>query len=226
MRGYRVPALIARRGLLACALALLAVPALAQAWRPGQPPGFRPGFQFLGAAAPVTFADAFDRADENLEASPNWTRVGGATGTLAVRSNQVAAIATTQTAFLSPDLGAVNHYVEMTMTSSGAAGPLLAVRAVDSNNFVGVRQNSTNYQVYKVVANAFTLIGTTAQAPAVGDRLRFEARDGAVSLSINGAASLTNLSLGADLATPTRTGLVARSAVRNPWGDNYLAGAL
>lgn len=223
--------MIRRRWLLAGLLALAVGPAVAQAVaqvsRPSAPPGFRPGFRFLSAVpAPLTFAETFDRADENLEASANWTRVGGATGTLAVRSNQVAAIATTQTAFLSPDLGAVNHYVEMTMTSSGVAGPLLAVRAVDSNNFVGVRQNSTNYQLYKVVGNAFTLLGTTTQAPTVGDRLRLEASGSTVSLSINGAASLSNLSLGADLATSTRTGLVARSAVRNPWGDNYLAGTL
>lgn len=192
--------------------------------------GVRTGFKFI-ASAPVPpglakFTDDFNRANENLSANANWTQIDGSAAAITVASNQLAATANPSTV-LSPDLGSVNHYVAYTLASVGTNGPFALVRATNTNNWVGVRNSASSYQIFKMVAGTITQIPFTSPTPAVGDRVRLSAIDGNVMLSINGSdVSATPLSLGGDNLTSTRQGVLARTAARSPWLDDYEAGAL
>lgn len=221
--------MLARALLVALAL-LTAGAAEAQAqYRPYRSAAQRTGLQFLGSpAVAAVFTDSFNRADDNLEASANWTRVDGLAGSLAIRSNQVSAPTANVTGmYVSPDLGFADHYVEVTHTSNGSAGagPFVCVRVTNGQNFIGVRQSTTNYNVFKVVGNAFTLLGNVAQTPAIGDKVRLQVVGNTLTVTINGAATFTSSTI-TDVPASTRTGLFARLQIRNPWLDDYTAGGL
>lgn len=193
--------------------------------------GFRPGFRFI-ASAPIPpglakFTDDFNRANENLSVNANWTLVDGSAAAMAISSNQLAASQSTLTTVLSPDLGSVNQYVAYTLVNVGVNGPFAVVRATNQNNWVGVRNSASAYQVFKMVAGTITQLAFTSPTPAVGDKIRLSAIDGGVTLSINGSdVTPQPMSLGGDLLTATRQGVVARTATRVPWLDDYEAGAL
>lgn len=183
------------------------------------------------AAAPAdAFTDDFNRANENLEASANWTRSGGSAGDATVASNAVRAITTnaTGTAFLCPDTEAADHYVQAAWLTSAAAGPFLCGRFTDASNFVGARWQSGNarFEIYKRVTGTFTLLGTYTAALVSGDIIRLECDGDTARLLVNGVERIAPVSLAGSHAGVTRAGVVVRSVPINPWIDNFEAGAL
>lgn len=174
----------------------------------------------------VFFSDEFDRADENLETNANWIRLGGAAGQAAVRSNQLAMIGTTQTAYYVPSIGQTDFFVEFTIAqvpASGASFPV-AFRIVDQNNFLGIRWSSTQFQAFRCVANVFNGFATVNQPPNVGDVVRVVVKGLVCTCFVNeiqifstsyGAAAMDNSHL---------AGCVPRSAALNPAIDSFRYG--
>lgn len=180
----------------------------------------------LGSFGPASamFSDDFNRADENVEASEDWTRTGGSAGAASILSNQVRFNTTDSlvgaVAFLSPDLGSADHWaqVELLAENNGAA----IIRATDAANHIGARRTSTSWQVYKSVAGVFTSLGTTASPALVaGDILRAEAIGDQISAYLNGGLILGPFTE-TDHQAVTRTGFNARGVV-SPAIDNFAA---
>ncbi|WCD56234.1 hypothetical protein [Caulobacter phage BL94] len=182
-----------------------------------------------GGASSVFFSDNFDRADENLEASANWTRQGGSTGAAGVRSNQLAMLGTgSPTAYTSPDTTKTAHWARGIVKSvPGTPGPFpIAVRVVDSSNFIGVRWSGSQGQVWKCVAGTLSQIGTWTATISVGDQIMLVAEGTGVTVYQNGAlTSINGLAYAAAaLDTATKCGTAARASVLNPAIDNYEVG--
>ena len=172
-----------------------------------------------GVAA--TFSDNFARADEPLEASPNWFRVGGTPGRVVVQSNypQIPA-AGLATAYLSPNTGSLSHAAQMVTYGGGHA---LCASLTDADNYVGCRRSGPNVELVARVAGADTVLGTWA-----GDgnaTLRLELVAGVATVKRQG------VTLGSATVSPappatTRVGFVTGTTA--PWavGDDFSHQAL
>lgn len=172
----------------------------------------------------ANFTDNFNRADENLEASANWTRVDGAAGALQVSSNMLGSFSTTETAYQCPDCAVAGQFVQATnKDGTGSNHGFLALRVTDANNFVGARVSGAIYQVFQRVAGTFTQLGTDVGAQNAGDVMLLTISSGnSLDFSVNGSALLTGLSVSGSL-TSTRAGFIQRSANLNPLFDDFSA---
>lgn len=177
-----------------------------------------------------SFTDNFTRANENLEASANWTRNGGVAGVCAVRSNELAFLSTTETAYLAPDQSSTNHYCQTRVRTSVTNKFYFPCvnRITDINNFVGARarnSSSDEYDMFERSASTFTLLAsTTAVVVTVDDILRLESVGNDHEFFVNG------VSRGAGASTVnntiTRQGIGARQSTSNPAIDDYEIGAI
>ena len=180
-------------------------------------------------SAPASFADTFNRANEALGASSNWTRIGGAAGDAAITGNAVACTTTdgTGTAYLSPDRGSVSQYVECSFgdTGSGFAGSFVALSLTDANNFIGMRYSSKTgvIEMYSRVAGSLTLIGSTSTGRADGDlfRMIFDSATSKVSVTKNGTEIVALTTVSALPPITSRAGIVARGIANGFFLDNY-----
>lgn len=173
------------------------------------------------AGASFVFIDSFNRDDENLAVSPNWTRVGGVAGAAAIRSNEVAFLSTTETVYLCPDLGSADHFTQIERRTSAISGYFdCCVRITDTDNFIGVRKGDPEWELFKRVAGTFTQLGTSAQGSAIGDVVRLEANGDQLNVFRN-----ENLIIGpiteTDHQAVTRQGFIVRNTLANPAIDNF-----
>jgi hypothetical protein len=177
---------------------------------------------------PNVGTDLFARADENLEASSTYTRIGGAAGQIAVRSNKLAFIGTTQTLYVVPIL-TKDHFIGGIIASVPAtpnAFPL-GVRCTDQNNGIFLRWSSASgFQIYKNVAGTLTSIGGDATVPVVGDTVYFMVRNERVYIVHNGRVRGGVIDItSSGFLTQRFAGLLARGAAQNPalsslrWGN-------
>lgn len=174
-------------------------------------------------------SDSFTRADENLEAT-TWVRIGGAAAQAAVRSNQLACIGTTQTLYKFADATSGDQWVRfVTASAPVTAGPFVVIRAVDANNWIGIRANSTTYQVFTCVAGSVvSLTSTTGIVPAPGDVVHFSGKGGLGWVYINGITYIQGVTLtgAASLQSNTGVGVVSRSQIINPFIDDFSYGTV
>lgn len=176
----------------------------------------------------MTFTDDFNRPNEGLEASANWTRVDGAANAAAIQSNEVYQFSTTNSAYQCPDQATPDHYTQVVSrdaTPVATNGFYCCTRVTDSNNFFGVRHNNTAYQLYKRNAGSFTLIGSYTVGHSDGDIVRLESDSSDVhTFKLNGTTRVTS-STDTFNNTETRQGLVVRTN-SGRWFDDFEAGAL
>lgn len=173
--------------------------------------------------APSVFFDNFDRPDEPLEASPNWTRVGGAAGDIDVTSNVAYCRTSTDgAAYQSPDLGPGDKYVQgVIQVANGQFFPL-ALRLTDHLNWVGVRYNSGRYQLYRRASGGFALLGSYIADPGMLVRIEMVGDD--FYVLVDGVPQIAASYSGN--SAETRQGMVARNSVNQPMLDDYEAGLL
>jgi len=158
-----------------------------------------------------TFTDNFTRADENLEASANWTRVGGVAGAAAIRTNAVDEISTAQTAYQCPDQASADHYTQVKMIGGGTGSKFqCCVRLTDTSNFIGFRTHYTRWQLYKRNAGTFTLLGTWSSTPVLNDIMRLEASGNSIEAFVNSTSRIGPITDSFN-NTETRQGLVPRN---------------
>jgi len=171
------------------------------------------------------FTDNFNRANEVLETSTKWTRVGGSAGAVTVDSNAVAIAIATETAYYSPDSSLTDHYAQGIRPAASLAdsGFPVCVRLTDLSNFIGVR-NSTGIgaELYKRVAGTFTQLGTTYNyTHAANDIWRLEVTGDVITFYLNGVARIT--ATDAFNNTETKTGMIGRFNTSTNWLDAWEA---
>ncbi|MEG3175823.1 hypothetical protein U1872_06245 [Sphingomonas sp. RB3P16] len=115
-------------------------------------------FVGFGAGPKNSFGDTFTRANENLEASPNWTRVDGTAAALTVFSNQAKGTVTgSPTSYRVPNRG-VNRTAITAFIQSFTTGRI-CVQLTDSNNYVGIYlSNGSTIALVSVKAGAVTAV--------------------------------------------------------------------
>jgi hypothetical protein len=185
-----------------------------------------------GSAPTVFFSDAFDRADQDLGASGEWTfiREGGGDGRptdVAIRGGKIAIFSTAfrGAAYASPDCGFSDHYVQAEVASipNGENG-LLACRLADPSNLIGVEFKSDRIGLLERADGEFKELGFVRTSPAVGDVIRVEVKGAEATVKKNGVVIIGPVATGRTDAAGTRTGIVSRGTVVNSWIDNYESG--
>lgn len=179
-----------------------------------------------GAASSI-FTDSFDRANENLEASANWTLMTGTAAAAVVASNALTLAGsgkTNPTIYTAPDTGSVDHFAEAVVNSVAALNSLhIAVRVNANGDYIGVRARSTTgYQVFQSVGGTLTQI-LVAGTVAAGNIVRLAVAGNAVALFINGAQSGATVST--TVTTGTKPGIVIRGENVTGVQDNWRSGA-
>ena len=187
-----------------------------------------------------TFSDNFNRANADLEDSPDasgggqWEHDGLIVGGFAISSNQLVCNTTDSagSAYFTPDLGAVDHFVEFSLPSPSILfGSFAAARLEDRNNFLGIRAGASteiNWGVVQVYARddgVLTLkYQSTDAAVAANDVVKLGAVGTDFYVFRNGNRITGPTAIGA-LLSQTDTGLVARNQTGIMF-DNFRAGPL
>jgi len=178
---------------------------------------------------PVTglYADNFNRADANLEASAvasggwSWVHDGLIAGALAIVSNQLRCTTSngTGSAYKTPSIGTVDMFASYKVAALPESGAFVCCRLTDRSNFVGIRNNGSIVEVYRRVAGSLSSLWTSGSGVvSIGDVLRLEALGSNFRVLKNGAEIKPSAAIGATL-TATEAGIVARSVVATPMDD-------
>jgi hypothetical protein len=189
--------------------------------RPANPPAPAVGFQ-----------DNFNRADESLEASSDWTLTSGTAGSLTIVSSKLSCqITSPDSCYLCPDVTSDSMYVQMNWDhTAGTPSFFMGGRIQDANNFIGCRYNgSTNkVQLYTRIAGTFANLGNSSGTITAGDVVRMEINTTAdtVRALVNGSEVIAPVALSGLFAGTTRAGLIGRTTFTTDWGDNFEAGEL
>lgn len=169
----------------------------------------------------MAFSDDFNRGDEDLDASPDWTNVSGNGGGLAVSNNGLARVATgTQDAFQCPDQGVQNSVIQATVLAQPFGALFACHRLSDAINYIGGAYLSGKWIIRKVDNNAFTDLGTYTAVLVPGDVGALEMEGDVFILKVNGVPRVVALS---DFnSAETRQGLLGRANVStDPWIDDW-----
>jgi hypothetical protein len=121
------------------------------------------------------FSDNFTRADQSLETSPNWTRIGGIAGGMTILSNQLRSVdtgTTPGTIYLNPQQGTTRFQrVSWKSRSSGGNGAGIIFNydnATGDMLFARVSNTNTVTTLQRIGAGAVATLGTyTAFEPIV-----------------------------------------------------------
>lgn len=178
----------------------------------------------------MAFLENFTRGayPESLETSSNWTKVGGTILADCTTGGQLTTASTigTEALWQCPDQGNVDHYSQIDKVNTvDNFGFMCVVRATDASNYIGARYNSGQVQLYKVVAGAFTGLGTPYTYTWVAnDTVKLEVSGNDFIVSINGTSRIT--ATDSFNNTETRQGIVVRSSTTAATYDNFEAGAI
>lgn len=176
------------------------------------------------------FTDNFNRADENLEASPNWTHDGLIAGGAAIRSNALASLTLNAagTAYKCPDQGSADQYVQFVARATANSGPFVCNRLADNANFVGIRNLGGTLEVYRRVGGTLSSLHSSAQGIVSGTVLRLECVGTTFRVLKDGVQVVAFTAINNATLTSTRQGVVARTTItgQNPWIDDFEAGPI
>lgn len=178
-------------------------------------------------------SDSFNRADQNLEDSPNWIRQGGSAGGIRIRNNQLDIVQTSDgQSYLCNDVADLDQYVEFTRPTTANVDWFVCCRLANADNFIGIRRwNSGSVaSIFKRVGGTFTLLGSFnlgSFSPFSGPNAvyRLEVKGNFASLFINNQRLLGPLAIGAHTSS-TRAGIVPRNQATNGAIDNFKHGRL
>lgn len=175
------------------------------------------------------FADNFQRADQNLEASANWTLLsGGIAGGVTISSSEPFVNDTSSggSAYTCPDIGSADMYVQAAFpdNATGAAS-FICLRLQDRSNWIGCRyvQGNATLEVYKCVAGTLTRVGSCTYRITDGDVFKYEQFGTKAVLKINGNVRMGPFDVGSLFPAVTKAGLIGRSTAGFAW-YNFEAG--
>ena len=159
----------------------------------------------------------FDLVADNSDLSlvTDWSRVSGSSGEWIVSATDALSMITpagVDSCYVA-DSGATDHSMEITYATaqSSTAFPC-CVRVTDQDNFIGVRHNGGDLQLFKRVANTFTPLGTDYTVAIVDtDRVRLDATGDELNVYLNDALVIGPVT-DAFNNTETQIGVVGRGA--------------
>jgi hypothetical protein len=173
------------------------------------------------------FTDTFNRANQALDASPNWTATGSGTGVISVASNVISAAAGTGRRFyLAPQQGATNEQrISFSQrVSATSTGPVMVIAGLDADNWIGVRPSTAGaMRLLRCDAGVVTQVGSDAPyyTPYVtGQNIIAQFLGGEVGIYLRGVliGAFTGVSIP---TTWTRSGLVAGTGAAASFLDNW-----
>lgn len=180
-----------------------------------------------GGGSSVT--DDFNRANEDLEDSPNWSLVsGGTAGTIGVVSNQASGSGSSLGAYtfdaFSPS--SADYWAEMVVVNpQNTTGYFPCVRLVDTSNLIGTRIRAGGaVNLLKRVGGSNTILASSVGTVVDGDVLRVEAEGNVARVFINGVQAGSDASLGGDLSAAGSAGLRISSTTSGAFADDFSAG--
>lgn len=188
----------------------------------------------FGASASVFFRDDFTRADQDLGARADWRFApdGGGDGRftdIAIRSKMLAIFNTGNggAAYVSPDCGFADHYVQATVASTPAGhNGMLACRITNPSNLIGVEFTNKRISLYERTNGVFKELGLVDARPVVGDVIRLEIKGASAAVKKNGVVIIGQKVTAATKARSTWAGVLSRNLAVNPWIDNYESGPI
>lgn len=175
---------------------------------------------------PADIADDFNRADEELEASANWS-VSDVDGTFTIVSNRLDITSTLGrvAAFWSADTFGPDCFVESDYVTNGTADVGISLRHdggdPDSGNLYAARDNGADYDIIKIVAGSFARLGTGGDG-ATG-LMRFEAIGSTLTLYVDNVQTVQVTD--SDLTGAGRVGYTSVVGDNGVW-DDFRAGDL
>jgi hypothetical protein len=188
----------------------------------------------FGASASVFFRDDFGGADQDLGTRADWRFApdGGGDGhftDIAIRSQRLAIFNKENggAAYVSPDCGFADHYVQAMVASTPADhNGMLVCRITNPSNLIGVEFTNKRIALYERTNGIFKELGLVDAAPVVGDVLRLEVKGASAAVKKNGVVIIGQKITAATKARSTWAGVLSRSSAVNPWIDNYESGPL
>ena len=177
----------------------------------------------------MAFTDDFNRANENLEDSAGWTRVGGAFNAAKIVSNQLEHSSGTNTAFQCTDQATADHYTQVVNRETGNHISFQAcTRLTDSSNFFGVKYatSGTKWEIFKRDTGSLTSLGSYNAGSIAGGEVVYLKSDASDvhTFILDGTTRITT-SADAFNSTETRQGVVVRTS-SGAWLDDFEAGPL
>ena len=172
-----------------------------------------------GSSGGVT--DSFNRADNasslgTADTGQTWTALASTWG---ISSNQAYNPGAGANAPAVLDSGKSDCTIQVTIaTQAGDSG--LSFRATDANNFFEVTFSTTQYQVWKIVAGAFTNLASGTITGANGDVLKVVLSGSTIQIFQNGVQLGTNIT-DAFNQTATKHGLSQVSGSAGARWDNF-----
>jgi hypothetical protein len=163
-----------------------------------------------------SFSDSFDRANENLSASANWTVSGADATKLTIVSNELNLNDTTSggTCAQINSLGTLDHFAEATLIAATGTS-FLCARMVDLNSWIGCRYvPGTGLQLFKRLSGTVTQMGSTvAHTSSTGQVMRLEISGDNATVLIDGVSKIGPQS-GVNAVSPNcdRVGVCSRSS--------------
>ncbi|MGB0971912.1 MAG: hypothetical protein ACPGVG_13270 [Mycobacterium sp.] len=168
----------------------------------------------------MAFTDDFNRANEDLEDSADWTLADGSAGALTIVSNEVNSPGT-NTGYHCPDQGDDDHYAQAKLVKTGANN-WLCVRQDGWRNWYGIRASGTALQIYRRTNGSFSSSLGSWSGLAAGDVLKIEAEGTTIKAYVNG---VERISITDSTHTTGRQGLTAYSGTGAVW-DDFEAGVV
>lgn len=179
------------------------------------------------------FSDNFNRANEPLGASPNWTERTSGTAQIRISSNQLASSALgsplDRTVCMAPSTGSLSHYAQALNRQSFATS-YLVVSATDEDNWIGLKhESSTTLSAWKRVGGVMTKLGAniTSSDASNGKILRIDWDQPTSTLTIkaNGVTLDTRVVASPPPAT-MRAGIAFIQNAQGQTFDDFTSGAM
>lgn len=140
------------------------------------------------------FLDNFDRADQALDTSANWTAYAGSSGAFSVVSGKLDITGSGKaigSLTVAPDTGSADHFAEVqvgAVVNVASIAALPAIRINPDGSYLGFRQTASSFDIIQYIAstNTASRLTSSGPAPAVGDIVRIYAVGSTVFLAVNG----------------------------------------
>ncbi len=171
------------------------------------------------------FFDNFNRANELLDASANWTRQGAGTGTISIVSNQPSVTGGTggRVVYLAPQQGdTIEQQIAVSMRTSASSAASMVIAGLDATNWLGIQANASgNMRIIRMDANVQSTVGDCPfYTPYVsGVRITAQLRAGMVRVFQSGVL-IGEFSITVP-ATWKRSGLAINTSNASPWIDDW-----
>lgn len=171
-----------------------------------------------GGGISAVVSDSFNRADAaslgSADTGQAWTAHVGTWGITSNRASNQSAAPSIETA--SVNAGIADGEVEVTLAVLGGV-PGVVARLTDGSNFLVFLSTGTEVRLWKVVAGAFTLLGSFTVAVAAGDVLKVRLSGSDVRAYHNGVERIAVTETHNQAAT--RHGLYADASNVARWED-------